>query len=82
MPPSPTPAPSKLKTFLRRLFSFVVLWTIVLAALFSGNKWISNYIFLLIIVFLAVTGLAEFYGLVSKRDLVCFNHWGLSPGCS
>src|SRR6266446_6962825 len=74
------PPPSKLKTFLRRLFSFVVLWTIILTALFSGNRLVSNYIFLVIIVFLAVTGLAEFYGLVAKRDLVCFNRSGIL-GC-
>src|SRR5579859_6143950 len=71
---------SKLRTFLRRLFSFVLLWTIILAALFSANRLLSNYIFLGIIVFLAVTGLLEFYGLVEKRDLVCFKGWGLFGG--
>src|SRR5215470_17137976 len=72
--------PSKLKVFLRRLLSFVVLWTIVLVALFSGNALVSNYVFLVIMVFLAVTGLAEFYGLVEKRELVCFKWWGLLGG--
>jgi phosphatidate cytidylyltransferase len=72
--------PSKLKIFLRRLLSFVVLWTIVLVALFSANPLISNYVFLVIMVFLAVTGLAEFYGLVEKRELVCFKWWGLLGG--
>ena len=72
--------PSKLKIFLRRLLSFVVLWTIVLAALFSGNALVSNYVFLVIMVFLAVTGLAEFYGLAEKRELVCFKWWGLLGG--
>jgi phosphatidate cytidylyltransferase len=71
------PPGSKLKTFLRRLFSFVVLWTIILTALFSANRLISNYIFLVIIVFLAVTGLAEFYDLAAKRDLFCFKYCGL-----
>jgi phosphatidate cytidylyltransferase len=80
--PSPPPSPpaSKLKTFLRRLTSFVILWTIVLTALFSSNRAVSDYVFLLIMVFLAVTGLAEFYGLVAKRDLVCFKWWGLLGG--
>src|SRR5215472_11325091 len=73
-------APSKLKIFLRRLLSFVVLWTIVLVALFSGHALISNYVFLVIMVFLAVTGLAEFYGLFEKRELVCFKWWGLLGG--
>jgi len=72
--------PSKLKTFLRRLLSFVVLWTIVLVALFSRNRAVSDYVFLLVMVFLAVTGLAEFYGLVEKRELVCFKWWGLLGG--
>jgi phosphatidate cytidylyltransferase len=78
-PPSPAP-PSKLKIFLRRLLSFVVLWTIVLTAMFSSNRWVSDYVFLAIILFLAVTGLAEFYGLVAKRELVSFNRWGIVGG--
>lgn len=72
--------PSKAQVFLRRLASTVVLWTIILAALFSGNPLISNYVFLLIMVFLAGFGLAEFYGLVEKRDLVCFKVSGLLGG--
>ncbi len=74
--PPPAP-PSKLRTFLRRLLSFVVLWTIVLVALFSSNRHISDYVFLFIMVFLALSGLAEFYGLVEHRGLVCFKWSGL-----
>jgi phosphatidate cytidylyltransferase len=74
------PTVSKAKIFLRRMFSFVLLWTIVLVALFSGYKEISNYVFLLIMVFLAVTGLAEFYDLAAKRELVCFKGWGILGG--
>ena len=78
---APSPAPSsKLKTFLRRLASSVVLWTVILAALFSGNLFISNYVFLVIMLILAVTGLAEFYGIVEKRNLICFKGWGLFAG--
>jgi phosphatidate cytidylyltransferase len=73
-------APSKLKVFFRRLLSFVVLWTIVLGALFCGNRLVSDYVFLVIMVFLAVTGLAEFYGLVERGELVCFKWWGLLGG--
>ncbi len=79
-PAPPARPPSKLSIFLRRLVSFVVLWTILLTALFSGNRLISDYVFLVIIAFLAVTGLAEFYGLVQKRELVCFSTWGLAGG--
>src|SRR5438552_1202794 len=75
----PAPA-SKAKVFFRRLISSVILWKIVLIGLFSSNPMISNYLFLAIIVVLAVTGLAEFYGLAQKRDLVCFKGWGIVGG--
>jgi phosphatidate cytidylyltransferase len=79
-PSSNPPAPSKLQIFARRLLSFVILWSILLAALFSKNRLISDCVFLVIIVFLGVTGLAEFYGIVGKRDLVCFKGWGILGG--
>lgn len=75
----PTP-PSKAQIFVRRLSSTLVLWTVVLLAMFSSNKFVANYFFLAVMVFLAVTGLIEFYGLVAKRDLVCFRNWGLFGG--
>ena len=65
---------------MRRLASFVVLWTIVLTALFSSHRLVSDYGFLLVMVFLAASGLAEFYGLVAKRGLVCFEGWGILGG--
>lgn len=76
-PASPPPGPSKGKIFLRRLSSTLLLWTIILLGLFSGSPLISNSVFLVIIVFLAVMGSAEFYGLVAKRGLVCFRGWGM-----
>jgi phosphatidate cytidylyltransferase len=80
MPDAPPPTSSKLKTFLRRLLSTVILWTIILVALFCGNQFIADYAFLVVMVFLAVSGLAEFYGIAAKRDLVCFKLWGLFGG--
>ena len=77
--PSP-PALSKRQIFFRRLFSFLVLWTVILTALFSGNSLISDYVFLAVMVMLACAGLWEFYGLVEKRDLVCFKYSGLLGG--
>ena len=77
---SQPPAPSKLKTFLRRLLSTVILWTIVLTALFSGHKLVSDYVFLVVMIVLAVTGLAEFYGMAAKRGLICFERWGIVGG--
>ena len=78
--PAPNPPQYKVKIFFRRLFSFIVLWSVVLTAMFSGNKIISNYVFLLIMVVLATLGLNEFYDLAAKRTLVCFRNWGLFGG--
>ena len=72
--------PSKAQVFLRRLITTVILWTVILMALFSSNRLISDGVFILIMVFLATAGLAEFYGLVEKRDLVCFKWCGLIGG--
>ena len=72
--------PSRLKVFFRRLLSFVVLWTLVLAALFSSNRQVSDFVFLGVMLILAAAGLAEFYGLVKKRGLACFQFWGLLGG--
>lgn len=80
MPETPTASPSKLKTFFRRLLSTVVLWTLILFGLFGGNQLISDCVFLLVMVFLAIAGLAEFYGLAAKRELVCFSGWGIFCG--
>lgn len=66
--------------FARRLLSTAILWSIVLAAMFSGNNWVSNYVFLAIMVLLAGTGLFEFYGLVEKEGMVCFKGIGLAGG--
>ena len=79
-PTAPPPPPSKAKVFVRRLASTVTLWTIVILALFSSNRIVSDYVFMLLILFLAVTGLIEFYGLVEKRNLVCFKRWGILGG--
>ena len=77
--PPPAPPP-KIKVFFRRLASFVVLWSIVLSAMFSGHKLISDCVFLGLMVLLAGFGLSEFYGLVEKRELVCFRGWGIFAG--
>ncbi|HXT11885.1 MAG TPA: CDP-archaeol synthase [Candidatus Angelobacter sp.] len=80
MPDAPPAASSKLKTFFRRLLSTVVLWSIILTALFCGNQAIADYSFLVVMIFLVVTGLVEFYGIAAKRDLVCFSGWGIFGG--
>ncbi|HEU6448108.1 MAG TPA: CDP-archaeol synthase [Verrucomicrobiae bacterium] len=74
------PAPSKGQIFLRRLISTVILWTAVIVALFSNHPFLSNSVFVFIMVVLTVAGLAEFYNLAEKRNLVCFKFWGYFGG--
>ena len=74
------PQQSKAKVFFRRFTSTVILWTVVLGAMFSGNKLVSDYVFAMIMVVLACAGLMEFYALVEKRELVCFKGWGIVAG--
>lgn len=78
--PAPAPPPSKAKIFARRMVSTVILWSVIIAAMFSGHQLLSDYVFLIIMIALAGFGLAEFYGLVQKRDLICFKWWGLFGG--
>jgi phosphatidate cytidylyltransferase len=73
-------APTKLQVFSRRLLTFVVLWSVVLASLFSTNTFISHYCALAMMMAFAGLGLHEFYNLVAKRGLVCFRFWGIFWG--
>jgi phosphatidate cytidylyltransferase len=72
--------PSKAQTFFSRLISTVILWAVILAGLFSGNSAISQGVFLLLILFLALAGLTEFYGLAGKCGLACYKFCGLAGG--
>jgi len=69
-----------MQVFLRRLVSTVILWTAIIAAMFSGNRFLSDGVFVLLIAFLALAGLVEFYGLAQKRGLACFKISGLVGG--
>ncbi len=77
---TPSPSPSKAQVFLRRLLSTLILWAIVLAAMFSNNRIISDGVFVLLIGTLALAGLVEFYGLAEKCRLACFKYTGLVGG--
>ncbi len=79
-PNTASPPLSKGQIFVRRLASTLLLWSVVLAAMFSPNKFIANQVFLLLMTMLAAAGLTEFYGLVEKRGLLCFKGWGLIAG--
>ncbi len=79
-PSSGSPPLSKAQVFVRRLSSTLALWTVVLTASFSPNRFIANQVFLLLMMGLAGTGLWEFYGMVERRGLRCFKGWGLLGG--
>src|SRR5262245_39702696 len=78
--PSPAPSATKAQVFARRLFSTLLLWGVVLGGMFSGNKLLSDYVFIGIMTVLAVVGLLEFYGLVEKEGMVCFRTMGVMGG--
>jgi phosphatidate cytidylyltransferase len=78
--PATPPALSRGKIFLRRLASSVALWTVVLLAIFSENRFVSDYFFLLIMFLLAGAGLVEFYDLARKIGLPCYKGWGIFGG--
>jgi len=74
------PAPTKAQTFVRRFGSTVVLWAVILTAIFLPHRAVASGLLLAILLLLAVVGLLEFYGLVQKRGLVCFKPWGVAAG--
>jgi len=78
-PEMPT-TPSKGVIFLRRLFSSIALWGVVLGAIFAGKNVVGEGLFLLLMVAIAWLGLTEFYNLVERRGLQCFRNWGLAGG--
>ena len=79
-PASAAPTPSKTQVFLRRTVSTVILWALILSALFSGNRFISDGVFILFIALLALAGLVEFYGIAEKRGMVSFKISGVIGG--
>lgn len=62
------------------MFSSVLLWTVVISALFSRHKLVSDYSLLAIMMVLAGLGLVEFYALLEKHGVVCFKAWGVFSG--
>ncbi|MBI5386150.1 MAG: phosphatidate cytidylyltransferase [Verrucomicrobia bacterium] len=78
--PAAPPPVSKGRVFLRRLLSFVLLWSVVLGAIFAGKNLFSEVLFLVLMLAIAGLGLKEFYDLVQKRGLGCFTGWGIVGG--
>lgn len=74
------PSSGKLATFVRRLASTVVLWSVVLWTIFSPNRAVTDWVFLVLLLGLAWQGLREFYDLVERRGLACYRFWGITLG--
>lgn len=66
--------------FLRRLASSLVLWGIVIGALFSPSRLFSSACFVGILMVLSGAGLMEFYELARRKGLACFPMWGVLGG--
>lgn len=73
-------APSKGRIFFRRLFSSVLLWSLVVGALFCRQRAVSEALFVLVMLAIAGLGLNEFYALARQRGLACFKTGGLLGG--
>jgi phosphatidate cytidylyltransferase len=80
MSAEPNATPTKAQVFLRRLVSTIILWTVILTALFSSHRFLSDGVFVLIVAFLALAGLVEFYGIAEKRGLPSFKISGVIGG--
>ena len=76
----PVAPPSKGAVFLRRLASFIGALGHCAGSLFSRNKAVSDYFFLVIMVFLAAAGLQEFYGMVGKLGHAMLREGGIFGG--
>lgn len=71
---------TKLQTFLKRLLSTILLWAVVLGALFSGNQTIADFAVLIVINGICFFGLMEFCDMVEKRGGKCFRRFALTSG--
>jgi phosphatidate cytidylyltransferase len=63
MTPGEPPAPSKRRTFYRRLASTLLLWALIAFAVVAGNEWA----FFAIIAFMALAALREYFGMVAEQ---------------
>jgi phosphatidate cytidylyltransferase len=70
----------KSKVFLKRLVSSIVLWGLVILALFLNNSFLSDYVFLILMMVISGFGLMEYYRIIELRGLRCYKWWGLAGG--
>ncbi len=72
--------PSPKRKFLHRLLSFVVLWGVVVGAVFSPWEILAQYLFLILITGIGIAGLLEYYSLLEKRGVSCYKWFGIVVG--
>lgn len=58
----------------------MVLWAVVLLAIFAPHRMVSGFSLLLIVLLLGVAGLWEMYGLAARTGLPCFRWSGVWAG--
>lgn len=78
--PGAAVAPTKFQTFLQRLLTTVVLWAIVLGALFSGNKTAADIAVLIVLNVICFFGVLEFAGLTTAKGGDFFRSYALTGG--
>jgi phosphatidate cytidylyltransferase len=71
---------SKSRTFFKRLVSTVVLWTVVLGALFSGILLVADLAVLVVVNVISVFALLEFSDLLRQRGFHCFRGYAGAAG--
>lgn len=73
-------APTKMQVFARRLVSTLILWGVVLGALFSGHDMVADFALLGIMLLIACFGLLEYFGMLRRKGARCFPHFGVVAG--
>lgn len=73
-------APTKLQTLFKRLFSTIILWALVLGALFSGHRNMADLALLVVLNIICFLALLEFGGLVVARGGKFFRTYALTGG--
>ena len=71
---------SKGQTFVRRLFSSLVLYGVLIAGLFAPNEKVKLVAFGGIIALLGAVGLVEYFNMARKRELAPFGTLGTGAG--
>ena len=71
---------SKGQTFVRRLFSSLVLYGVLMAGLFAPNEKVKLVAFGGIIALLGAVGLVEYFNMARKRELAPFGTLGTGAG--